>query len=233
MQRRPPDDPAIAVSPAPGADDQLVVALTKLGLVLRHHARTSAAARGLNPTQEQILACLLARRAPCTMGELAQSLGVTAPTASDSVSALEGRALVRRREDHADARRVLVELTPRGRREASREPRWPDGILAGLSHLSGDERAVLARSFAKVIRALQDRGEIPVQRMCVECAHFRPNAHASRGKPHHCALVDSAFGDSSLRFDCADHEPAEPAARGRAWQVFVERRVIGAGSSPG
>jgi hypothetical protein len=71
-----------------------------------------------------------------------------------------------------------------------------------------------------MIRTLQERGEIPVSRMCVTCRFFRPNVHAHPEPPHHCAFVDAPFGDRELRLDCADHEPLPPADSAALWAAF-------------
>src|SRR3546814_1949368 len=72
--------------------------------------------------------------------------------------------------------------------------------------LDDGERAAFLKGLTKMIGALQTRGTIPVQRMCVSCAHFRPNVHSDAATPHHCAFVDAAFGDASLRLDCRSEE---------------------------
>src|SRR3546814_20452567 len=75
-----------------------------------------------------------------------------------------------------------------------------------------------------MIGALQTRGTIPVQRMCVSCAHFRPNVHSDAATPHHFAFVDAAFGDASLRLDCDDHVEADASARLESWARFTKER---------
>jgi hypothetical protein len=69
----------------------------------------------------------------------------------------------------------------------------------------------------KIIRGLQEAGDIPVQRMCVTCRYFRPNVHDDRDRPHHCAFVDAAFGDPQLRLDCTEQEPASAAESRANW----------------
>jgi hypothetical protein len=43
--------------------------------------------------------------------------------------------------------------------------------------------------------------------MCVTCRFFRPDAHPSSPRPHHCALVNAPMSNGELRVDCAEHEP--------------------------
>jgi DNA-binding MarR family transcriptional regulator len=191
--------------------DSALTAIAKLGLVLRHHAWQRRRHDGLTPTQAQALATLAARGAH-RVGELARTLGVTQPTASDAVAALVRKGLVARERDSADGRAARLTATSAGTRRAAESAEWPDALLAAVDALSAEDQASLLRGLSAVIRELQQRGEIPVQRMCVTCRYFRPHVHAEAERPHHCAFVDAPFGDRALRLDCADHEPEEEAA---------------------
>jgi DNA-binding MarR family transcriptional regulator len=188
-----------------------LTAIAKLGLVLRHHAWQRRRHDGLTPTQAQALATLAARE-PHRVGELARTLGVTQPTTSDAVAALVRKGLVARERDSADGRAARLTATSAGARLAAESAQWPDALLAAVDALSAEDLASLLRGLSAVIRELQERGEIPVQRMCVTCRYFRPHVHAEADRPHHCAFVDAPFGDRALRLDCADHEPEEEAA---------------------
>lgn len=72
-----------------------------------------------------------------------------------------------------------------------------------------------------MIRLLQDEGRIPVARLCVTCAFFRPHVHADRERPHHSADVDAPFGDRQLRVNSPDHAEADKAARHELWTRFT------------
>ncbi|MGH8510685.1 MAG: hypothetical protein ACREU8_04680, partial [Gammaproteobacteria bacterium] len=71
-------------------------------------------------------------------------------------------------------------------------------------HYSGDYRigtrylgeAILdnIKQQAMQIPFLQERGEVPISRMCVTCQHFRPGVYDDPDTPHHCAFVNAAFG---------------------------------------
>lgn len=200
--------------------ERLLVALSKLGLALRSNERETAGEKGLSPTQGQILALLRARGAPLRLNEIAKSLGVTAPTASDSVRALEEKALVKKERDPADARAIAIRLTSQGSRAGARTLGWPDFLLEAADGLDALEQEALLVSLLKMIRALQERGRIPLSRMCVDCVHFRPHAHDDAERPHHCALVDAPFGPRALRLDCPDHERADDDGRSARWARF-------------
>lgn len=199
--------------------------LAKLGLVLRQHAWQERGQSGLTPTQSQILAFVLARRPqPVSLAALARGLGVTAPTASEAVATLAAKGLVAKVRAPGDGRRLDIRLTEAGERLAERAGVWPDVLLEAVEALEPAEQAALLRALTKVIRSLQERGRIPVARMCASCRYFRPNVHADPDRPHHCAFVGAAFGDRELRLDCADHEPLPPAEARVLFAAFAARR---------
>lgn len=201
---------------------RVVTGLAKVGLATRHRAWSEAEGRGLTPTQGQILALLRLRpEAGMRLSELAEALAVTAPTASVAVRALVDKGLVAKTRSRDDGRAVAIALTEAGRREAERAAGWADFLLAAVDELAPGEQEAFFRGLVKMVRALQERGEIPVSRMCSTCRFFRPNAHPGSDRPHHCAFVDASFGDRHLRLECADHEAATPEQAARAWTAFV------------
>ncbi len=197
-----------------GLAERTLVALSKIGLALRGEAWKETAPRGLNPTQAQVLVVLRPRAdgSGLRLSDVADRLGVSAPTVSASVTALERKGLVRKEPAADDARAVALSLTDAGRAEARELAEWPDLLIDAVDVLDPDEEAVLLKALLKVIRGLQERGRISPARMCVTCRYFRPDVHDDPERPHHCAFVDAPFGDRNLRVDCADHEPAELVA---------------------
>jgi DNA-binding MarR family transcriptional regulator len=207
----PPDQPLA---------QRVTTGLAKVGIALKQQAWAEAGGRGLTPTQGQALALLRANPGGLRLGALAQQLGVTAATASDSVAALHRKGLVAKAPLAGDGRAVVVRLTPAGSREAAVAAAWPDFLLEAVDQLSTAEQAAFLRALVTMIRTLQTRGRIPVARMCVSCRFFQPFRHPDPRLPHHCAFVDAPFGDGELRLDCPDHiaAPAELAAR--TWEAF-------------
>lgn len=201
---------------------RVLAGLARIGTVLRSQAWKEVAPRGVHPTQAQFLV-FLARSRPdgARLTEMAERLAVTPATASESVSTLERKGLVERRPDPSDGRARLVVLTRAGRALAAEAESWPDLLLAVVEELDPDERRLLLRIVVKMIRGMQERGEISPSQMCVTCVHFRPGVHADPERPHHCAFVDAAFGDAELRLDCGDHEALDPEGAGRTWEAFV------------
>ncbi|MCL6544398.1 MAG: MarR family winged helix-turn-helix transcriptional regulator [Bryobacteraceae bacterium] len=189
-------------------NERLATGLAKLGLVMKSKAWRLASAEKLTPTQGQILTQLLSQGpGGSTLQELAAGLGVRPPTATEAVSALERKKLVVKRRDPQDHRLVRIRLTRKGAAAARRVSSWPDFLAHAISRLDQREQASLLGALTKMIRHLQERGEIPLARMCVQCLYFQPNAHRDPRRPHHCHFVDAAFGERDFRLDCPDFQP--------------------------
>lgn len=206
---------------------RLASALSKVSVSLKRRLWRDATARRISPLQAQVLAFLKQRSAhSATVSDITRMLGVSMPTASDVIAVLTRRGLLRKFRTEEDGRVFNVVLTARGRRRAEQVMGWPDFLLWAAELLPVEEQESLLRTLVKLIKAIQDRGEIPVARMCVTCAHFRPYVHQDAQRPHHCALVDAPFGDRLIRVDCNEHEPAAPDRQERQWEAFVSRTPV-------
>jgi len=193
--------------------DQIAAGFGRLAAFWRASRWQDSAAHGLHPTQAEILARIAV--APERTAALAQALGVTSATLSDSVSALVAKGLAERRPDSSDARAQRVTATAEGLTTAAHLPAAPTALRDQIAAMPQAERGALLRALTRIIRGLQEARAIPVQRMCVTCRYFRPNLHADAARPHHCAFVDAAFGDARLRLDCGEHETAAPDLQAR------------------
>ncbi len=214
--------------PEPPVAEKLTTALAKIGLALRSQAWHGAAARGLSPTQGQILALLDGRAGSARLSEVAAGLGVSAPTASDAVKALTEKGLVRKEPAKDDARAVALMLTAQGKREAGRVAQWPDFLLGAVDSLDPAEQETFLVGLVKMLRVLQENGEIPVSSMCVTCRFFRPFVHDDSKQPHHCDFVNAAFGPAELRLECTDHDAAPPEEREATWIRFARKPIANA-----
>ena len=221
---RTDDDQALSARIAAG--------LAKLGLATRHAAWREAGPRGLTPTQRQVLSVLRAQRAggETRVSDVAAGLAVTLATASAAVTTLVRKDLVVKERSGTDGRAILLRLTRTGSEEAERSGPCPGFLRDAVDSLTPPEQASLLRALVKLVRALQERGEIPVSQTCVTCRFFRPNVHDDPTGPHHCDFVDASFGDGALRFDCPEHEQLGDVERGLVWDLFLQDKA-GAGSA--
>ncbi len=198
------------------------VGLAKIGLALRSQAWKSAGRRKLTPTQGQVLAVMRAHPGDAVrLSAIADELAITRATASGAVSTLVDKGLVEKRPASDDQRAVALTLTEAGRAEAGQIMEWPDFLLPAVDAMAPAEQEVFLVGLIKMIRTLQQNGQIPVTRMCVTCDYFRPDVHDDPGTPHHCAFVDTPFGNRHLRLDCVDHQAAAPAELAAMWNTFT------------
>lgn len=200
--------------------DALASALRRLA----HLAQTSLwdqwASHKLTPTQRKILMFLGTHRDVVRLSAVAKELGVTPASASDSVTALENRGLLRKRRNNEDARAVAILLTPEGRKALGALAALPDSMGTAFGSLSGDEQEAFYRMAIKMIRSLQEAGAMPITRMCVRCKYFDPFRYPDSATPHHCHLVGAPFADRHLRIDCPDQVFNEPEAQQALWIRF-------------
>ncbi|QBD83688.1 MarR family transcriptional regulator [Ktedonosporobacter rubrisoli] len=201
---------------------RVMTGLVKVGIAIKSHAWQEAEGRNLTPTQGQILALLRLRSSTgLRLSELADGLAVSLATTSETVDTLVQKGFVQKTRLPQDGRVRTITLTETGKAEADRVAGWPDFLLDAVDTLSPAEQTVFLHGLIKMIRALQERGQIPVSRMCVTCRFFRPHVYPESDRPHHCAFVDLPFGDRHLRLECPDHEPSPPEAAERIWKQFV------------
>jgi DNA-binding MarR family transcriptional regulator len=207
--------------------------LDRVGAMLRSERWSATTALGLNPTQAHVLAFLVGRNSEAVrVKEIAAQLGVSQPTATDSIAALERKHLVKKNVVAQDARSVDVQITSQGRKMLKAIGMSASATEEALATLDADEKTELLMLLIKLIRSLQVNGSIPVQRMCLTCKHFRPNIYSDAINPHHCAFVNAAFGDQHLRLDCNDHESADPASQAATWRAFNQGSVILQATNP-
>lgn len=155
------------------------------------------------------------------LSEIADGLAVKPATASEAVTVLVAKGLVQKAKATDDGRAVALDLTAKGQREADSFASWPDFLLAAVEGFSASEQEVFLRCLIKMVRQLQEAGQIPISRMCVTCQFFEPNVYSDSDLPHHCKLVDAPFGDRHLRLDCPEHVAAAPETVAQAWRVFL------------
>jgi DNA-binding MarR family transcriptional regulator len=191
---------------------KIVAAAERVGRALDGLLRRAAHDAGLSPLQARVVLFLDGQgRANRRPGRIARSLGVTAPTVTDALAALESKGLLARSTSAADARVQLLGLSPLGRRTAGKLARWADPARAALDDVRSSDRGEPLLFLMSWMRELLDAGIVSVARMCVTCRHFERDAHPGSRNPHHCRLLDASLGRASLRVDCPDHETAGSA----------------------
>jgi DNA-binding MarR family transcriptional regulator len=100
---------------------------------------------GVSPPRLSALSVVVSA-GPLAIGALAAAENVAAPTMTRLVDGLERDGLVRRRRDPADARGVLVEATPAGRKVLTKgRAQRVETLAMSLTGLTADELAAIGR----------------------------------------------------------------------------------------
>ena len=201
-------------------DNRLREGLARVGMALRIDDWTRSRNIGLNPTQMAILEALEGRENGLSVKAIAFDLGVSQPSATDSITALERKGYVSKQPVPGDRRAVTVYITDAGRQSRLAGEAVEGAADQAIRALSEAEQEDLLISLIKMIRHMQEAGVIPVQRMCASCRYFRPFVHADKARPHQCDFVNASFGQRDLRIECREHETAPPDSRAATWEAF-------------
>jgi DNA-binding MarR family transcriptional regulator len=171
--------------------------LDRLGNLLRAENRRFAAAHGLQPVHLQALAFLTrANRYSDSPISVAEYLGTTKGTVSQTLARLEEKGLVSTRPDRVDGRRVRLSVTAKGRRLLARQgaeplcsvpsPRLAETLSAPLEQLLIElQRARGGRSFG----------------VCRTCRHFE---NPGTGV-FHCGLTGEPLSVEQSTRLCREH----------------------------
>lgn len=186
--------------------EQLAFGLERLAAVAKREDWRAGEDAGLTPTQAEILRLLAVRRGGVRLAAAADHVGVSQPTASDAVAALARKGLIEKRPDPSDGRAVRLVATRPGQAAANR---WPPGYERIVEAMDDADCAAMLDIVSRAILTQLRAGQIPPQRMCMTCRHFRRSARPE-ATPHHCAFLDAPISSFDLRVDCAEHEELEP-----------------------
>jgi DNA-binding MarR family transcriptional regulator len=188
---------------------RLAVGLLRLAAALE--AATGGHVSGQPHTliEQQVLLVLVRLGVPCSVEELASRLGMGTTAVVPMLSRLREDGLVTMNPSPSyGPDQVLVSLTDRGRALPPPLLNWAGQLLGSLAQAPEREQERLLGLVVERITTLQRRGRLPVARMCLTCRFFQPYQHAGQPDPHHCALVDAAFGHAALRVHCPEQQPS-------------------------
>lgn len=186
----------------------LPLLLERLGSLIQQSMRDDAARHGLQPVHIQVLHYLAhANRYSDMPIAVAEYLGVTRGTISQSVAVLERKRLLVKETDAAHRRRVHLKLTPAGRTVLNGS--WAERLDQVVQSLSVRPTDV-ERSLRDVLVALQRLNDQRAFGICRQCAHYRRKASGNQ-----CGLTGEPLSDEQSAKLCREWTApgAESAAR--------------------
>lgn len=163
-------------------------------------------AQGLNPAQWDALR-YLARANRYSRGPtaLADYLGTTKGTVSQTIKALEAKGLIRRAPRRGDKRGVELELTEAGARVLDNDPLRP---IESIAHSSCEDTKVAAEVLHRLLGGLTAALGAADFGTCKDCCHLC-GAKSSEGMT--CGLTADPLDDHEVRKICHNFRPQDPA----------------------
>jgi len=177
------------------------VLLERLARVLHNDAYRD----GLKPTQWEALRYLArANRFSRSPGAVTAYLGMTKGTVSQTLNALERKALIKKTSDPTDRRNIHIEITAMGRKALRHDP--VASLSFAIGQLSRADKAFLSDKLEFVLLTmLRERGGRPFG-ACKTCRYFK--RRAPKGKPHYCSLLQEPRSDADDEAICVEQEVA-------------------------
>ena len=177
----------------------LHTAIERIASLFRAGLRDVANAHGIKLVQLETLTYLsMANRYSDTPIAVAEYLGVTKGTVSQTIKALEDRDLLEKVRDEVDGRLVHCRLTPSAREIVKQA--YPAPMLDGLPKDLTDDAAL---SLRRVLRTLQQANAMRTFGQCRTCQLFEPRARGGR-----CGLTHETLSVTDSTLLCREHQPA-------------------------
>lgn len=179
--------------------------LERLCTLLRHDARQRALPHGLRPVQVEALLYLdRCNRYSDTPQAVAEYLGSTKGTVSQTLKILEREGLLRKEPDPEDGRVIRLRLTASGR-DLAQELAVPP-ILEKALAAEGLAAQRLADDLRHLLAAMQRAAGRQTFGTCHSCRHFRRDDGSFR-----CGLTGEALSTADSRKICREHAPGAAA----------------------
>jgi DNA-binding MarR family transcriptional regulator len=174
---------------------------------LERLARSGVTVEGVNPAQWEALRYLArANRFSRTPAALADYVGSTRGTISQTLIALEQKGLAARRASARDGRSVELALTRRGEAVLKQDPLLH--LAQDIALGTDDDPAKLVTTLQAILAATIARNEGRAFGVCHSCRHFRRNARPGASSPHHCGLLDEPLSEADSKDICQEQETA-------------------------
>jgi len=156
-------------------------------------------AGGLNPAQWEALRFLSrANRYSRKPSALADYLGTTKGTVSQTVKALEEKGLIRRDVEAKDRRIVRLELSEAGHAMLANDPLV---ALSAATMGAPDEVAAATRILSGYVRSLQGQCGMKSFGVCTQCGHFSSDVCDDSPAPR-CGLTGEPLSDTEIKKIC-------------------------------
>ncbi|MFV1850662.1 MAG: MarR family winged helix-turn-helix transcriptional regulator [Thalassospira sp.] len=158
----------------------------------------------LNPAQWEALRYFAkANRFSRTPAALAEYLGSTRGTVSQTVIALEKKGCIKRTPSERDKRSVEIAVTPQGEQQLANDPRQK---LASCIEATG-QGVSLEDALSQVLNEAILRNNAKSFGICASCRFFlRTDKPEKSDVSHRCGLLNVPLSDKDAEKICVEHE---------------------------
>lgn len=164
-------------------------------------------AEGLNPAQWEALRYVArANRNSCSPGALADFMGSTKGTVSQTLKALESKGLIERHRKSGDRRAVQITVTEDGRNLLARDPLGQ--IHDALTPFDRTRQLEIVNGMQRLLDIVQRHQQIPEFGPCLNCTHYKPEAcDESNSIGCRCGVSGELFSSLEIENICVDFTP--------------------------
>ncbi len=171
--------------------------LERLSALVQQAVRDDAARQGLLPIHWQVLAYLArANRYSDIPIAVAEYLGITRGTVSQTLAVLERKGLIAKEGDERHGKRIHLTLTTAG--EALLEQGWAERLEKVLAETGADE-AHLRNDLVTLVKTLQQVNGNRAFGVCRQCGHFR-----IEGAAYRCGLTGEPLAVTQIIKICRE-----------------------------
>ncbi len=189
---------------------QIYEYLERIANLLRTDTRRAGAGKGFQPVQLEALHYLEScNRYSNTPAAVADFLGLTKGTVSQTLGVLENAGLIEKLPDPKDRRVVHLRLTERGETVLA-ESIPPKVLRLGMELSSETEQDQFLGALEGILRVMQQANQLRTFGVCKTCRHHRVEADDM----HRCALTGEFLQADDGEKICREHET--PVREGKA-----------------
>jgi DNA-binding MarR family transcriptional regulator len=175
--------------------------IERLGNLLRADVRAACHAQGVRPVQFEALNYLVqCNRYSDTPQAVAEYLGLTKGTVSQTLKVLEEKGLLLKRDDRNDKRVVHLKPTARGRRLIAQVVP-SQSVATAMKRLPVSAQHEMAQVLQQVLRTIQQANGLKTFAPCHSC---RFNQQREGG--YYCELTKEPLADNDLSLLCREHQ---------------------------
>ncbi len=140
-----------------------------------------------------------------TPAKIADELAVKRPTVTDSLKILIKKGYIKEIPYEKDKRYKILFLTEKGKKFLkNKNLNYKEILKNSIQSLNEEEKKSLFKSLVKFIASLNERGILPIARICLNCENFEKDKYKGK-KPHYCKILRKRMSDFDLNVNCKNN----------------------------